>query len=167
MVDLDKASPFKTASPAPASAVEPDVAALQAGTPELRNLQKLTLFSTSHPVTISEEEAIWTAGRLFSRVFDGLVGYLRPERDSELLEHGLVLLWELVQHQWTLIEGQEAVLIDCLFTLRSSKNATVCSSPTFDSAELTIRSWNRQTRSCRSCLRFVIQCTSLDYYELR
>jgi CLIP-associating protein 1/2 len=128
---LDKASPFKTASHAPAFAVEPDVSALQGGTPELRNLQKLTLFSTSHPVTTSEDEAIWTGGRLFARVFEGLVAYLRPERETDLLEHGLVLLWELVQHQWSMIEGQEAVLVDCLFTLRSSKNATVCLIPRY------------------------------------
>jgi len=63
---------------------------------------------------------------LFARIFEGLIAYLKPERESETLEHGLVLLWELVQHQWTLIEGQEAALVDCLFTLRSSKNATVC-----------------------------------------
>lgn len=122
---MDKASPFKTASPAPASAVEPDVAALQSGSPELRNLQKLTLFSTSHPVTTSEDETVWTEGRLFARTFEALVSYLHPDRDVDLLEHGLVLLWELVQHQWTLIEGQEAVLVDTLFTLRSSKNPTV------------------------------------------
>lgn len=97
------------------------------GTPELRNLQKLTLFSTSHPVSENEDEAkkVWTEGRLFGRILDGLLSYLRPERDAELLEHGLVLLWELVQHQWSLMEGQEAVLLDCLFTLRSSKNTTV------------------------------------------
>jgi CLIP-associating protein 1/2 len=95
------------------------------GTPELRNLQKLTLFSTSHPVSEDEAKKVWTEGRLFGRVFDGLLSYLRPERDAELLEHGLVLLWELVQHQWSLMEGQEAVLLDCLFTLRSSKNTTV------------------------------------------
>jgi CLIP-associating protein 1/2 len=68
---------------------------------------------------------------LFARIFEGLVAYLRPERETDLLEHGLVLLWELVQHQWTLIEGQEAVLVDCLFTLRSSKNATVCLIPRY------------------------------------
>jgi CLIP-associating protein 1/2 len=101
------------------------VVALQSGTPELRNLQKLTLFSTSHPLTAGEDDSVWTTGRLFARVFEGLVVYLRPEREIDLLEHGLVLLWELVQHQWTLIEGHEAVLVDCLFTLRSSKNATV------------------------------------------
>jgi CLIP-associating protein 1/2 len=123
---LDKASPFKTVSPAPASAIEPDVTAMQSGTPELRNLQKLTLFSTSHPISTTEDEAVWTQDRLFARIYDGLVGYLRPEQQADLLEHGLVLLWELVQHQWTLIEGQEAVLVDCLFTLRSSRNATVC-----------------------------------------
>jgi len=128
---LDKASPFKTTSPAPASAVEPDVAALQSGAPELRNLQKLTLFSTSHSVTTSEDEAIWTGGRLFARIFEGLVAFLKPERETDSLEHGLVLLWELVQHQWTMIEGQEAVLVDCLFTLRSSKNATVCLLPRY------------------------------------
>jgi CLIP-associating protein 1/2 len=126
---LDKASPFKTVFPAPASAVEGDVVALQSGTPELRNLQKLTLFSTSHPISTDKDESIWTEDRLFARIFEGLVGYLKPEREMDLLEHGLVLLWELVQHQWTLIEGQEAVLVDCLFTLRTSRNAMVCPHP--------------------------------------
>lgn len=72
--------------------------------------------------------------------------YLRPERDLDLLEHGLVLLWELVQHQWALIEGQEAVLVDCLFTLRSSKNATVGPTVPLVDAGADDRSWNRPTR---------------------
>jgi CLIP-associating protein 1/2 len=129
LIDLDKASPFKTNSPAPATAIEADTTALQSGTPEMRNLQKLTLFSTSHPISAEGDEAIWTEGRLFARTFDGLVAFLRPEKEADLLEHGLVLLWEMVQHQWSLIEGQEAVLVDCLFTLRSSRSATVCPAP--------------------------------------
>jgi CLIP-associating protein 1/2 len=129
LIDLDKASPFKTNLPAPAAAIEADTTALQSGTPEMRNLQKLTLFSTSHPISAEGDEAIWTEGRLFARTFDGLVAFLRPEKEADLLEHGLVLLWEMVQHQWSLIEGQEAVLVDCLFTLRSSRSATVCPAP--------------------------------------
>lgn len=53
------------------------------------------------------------------------MSFLRPERQADLLEHGLVLLWELVQHQWTLFEDREAMLVDALFTLRATRNSTV------------------------------------------
>lgn len=53
------------------------------------------------------------------------MSFLRPDREADLLEHGLVLLWELVQHQWTLFEDKEAMLVDSLFTLRATENTTV------------------------------------------
>lgn len=135
MLDLDKASPFKTSAPAPASAIEPDVASLETGSPELRNLQKLTLFSTSHPISDEDSESlsVWKSGRLFERIFNGLMSFLKPDREVDVLEHGLVLLWELVQHQWSLFEDKEAMLVDSLFTLRAAGNPTVSPRMTFNS----------------------------------
>jgi hypothetical protein len=111
---------------------------------------------------------VWTEGKLFTRVLDGLLSFLRPERDAEVLEHGLVLLWELVQHQWSLMEGQEAVLLDCLFTLRSSRNATV-SRLLAERIQrgLLNRYWNLPIRSFRSLPRFAIRSTCSVCFALR
>lgn len=81
--DLDKASPLR-ASATVAAAIEPDIRALGSGNPEMRNLQKLTLFSTSHPITSGEEEEddkrVWEEDRVFDRISDGLLSFLQPER---------------------------------------------------------------------------------------
>jgi CLIP-associating protein 1/2 len=47
-------------------------------------------------------------------------------QSESLLEQALVLLWELVQHQWALFEDKEASLVDALFRLRACSNQTVC-----------------------------------------
>ena len=61
------------------------------GNPEIRNLQKLALFATSHPISLpseadeednQEERRIWDEGRLFDRIFDGLMTFLDPARVS-------------------------------------------------------------------------------------
>jgi hypothetical protein len=83
--DLDKASPLRGTATASA-AIDQDTKALQAGSPDMRNLQKLTLFATSHPITSGEEEEddkkIWDEARLFDRVLDGLLGFLQPDKVS-------------------------------------------------------------------------------------
>lgn len=43
----------------------------------------------------------------------------------DLLEQALVLLWEMVQHQWALFEDRESSLVDALFRLRASDNHIV------------------------------------------
>ena len=72
-----------------------------------------------------EQRRIWEGGKLFDLVFDGLVELLNPSTELPLLENALVLLWELVQHQWILFEDREMALADGLFRLRAHRNHTV------------------------------------------
>ncbi|WVQ85520.1 hypothetical protein IAT38_007685 [Cryptococcus sp. DSM 104549] len=134
---MDKASPLKPTTPSPSSAIIPDLEALASGQPDIRNLQKLALFSSSHPVlpTIEGEEdesadaarRTWAEDGLFERLMDELLAFLRPEKEKELLEQGLVVLWEIVQHQWPLVEDVQK-LCQALFKLRASHDATVLES---------------------------------------
>ncbi|OXG25622.1 protein STU1 [Cryptococcus neoformans] len=136
---LEKASPLKSLAPSPSSAILPDIEALESGAPTLKNLQKIALFCNSHPVrpeSIVEEDEeergafegekrVWEG--LFGRVMDGLIDFLRPDKDKELLEQGLVVLWEIVQHQWPLVDGTQR-LCHGLFRLRESRDAVVLES---------------------------------------
>ena len=84
---LDKASPLKSAQPDPAAAIVGDLEELEKGTPNLKNLQKLALFSESHPLSIDEEEGegderIWKEGKLFDRIFEALTAFLDPAKVS-------------------------------------------------------------------------------------
>ncbi|WWD18182.1 hypothetical protein CI109_102631 [Kwoniella shandongensis] len=131
---LEKASPLKSSSPTPASAIIADIEALESGEPQLRNLQKIALFSAAHPITSVDEEEmegekkIWLEGNMFDRVVNGLWAILSPDKERLLLEQGLVVLWELVQYQWTLFDGQEQTLCDALFRLRASHDVYVLES---------------------------------------
>lgn len=44
---------------------------------------------------------------------------------AEILEQGMVTLWELVQNQWSLCEDREDSLLDALFQLRTSTNTMI------------------------------------------
>jgi CLIP-associating protein 1/2 len=87
-VVLDKASPLRTNGPSPASSIREDVEMLVSGQPELRNLQKLALFATSHPISSDgiddlddeDDKRIWEEDKLFDRVFQGLADFLEPSR---------------------------------------------------------------------------------------
>nr|XP_018264986.1 uncharacterized protein I303_03168 [Kwoniella dejecticola CBS 10117]OBR87144.1 hypothetical protein I303_03168 [Kwoniella dejecticola CBS 10117] len=139
---LDKASPFRSTTPAPSSAISEDLDALTSGQPSLRNLQKIALFSTSHPVNAStneEEEVefeedhkrdlkVWEDDRVFEKILAGLLTFLKPDQEKEILEQGLVVLWEMVQHQWMLFDGHEQELLETLFTLRESQDPTILES---------------------------------------
>ncbi|WVQ71295.1 hypothetical protein IAR50_000822 [Cryptococcus sp. DSM 104548] len=140
---MDKASPLKPTAPSPASAIAPDLQSLSSGNIELRNLQKLALFSSSHPVradpeededllglerdAITAERKIWEDEALFERLLDSLLMFLRPEKNKELLEQGLVVLWEVVQHQWCLVDDM-GKLCQTLFRLRASRDAVILES---------------------------------------
>ncbi|KJE04556.1 protein STU1 [Cryptococcus gattii NT-10] len=136
---LEKASPLKPLTPSPSSAILPDIEALELGAPTFRNLQKIALFCSSHPVrpqpvveegeeerrAFEEEKSVWTG--LFDRVMDGVIDLLRPDKDKELLEQGLVVLWEIVQHQWPLVDDTQR-LCRGLFRLRESHDAVILES---------------------------------------
>ncbi|WRT65948.1 uncharacterized protein IL334_002899 [Kwoniella shivajii] len=122
---LDEVSPLKPSAPAPSSAILPDLEALSNGTPTIRNFQKLTLFSTSHPIHGEEDRKIWEEGKLFEKVLNGLFKFIKPDQDKQLLEQSLVVLWEMVQQQWTLFDEHEQELLEMLFRLRASHNLTM------------------------------------------
>ncbi|WVQ97020.1 hypothetical protein IAU59_004130 [Kwoniella sp. CBS 9459] len=142
---MEKASPLRPTTPAPSSAIIPDVEALESSEPTMRNLQKLALFSSSHPIPAQsyedhaedddgdDDEAerareVWEEDKVFDRVLAGLLRFLRPDQSKELLEQALVLLWELVQHQWALFDSHEQELLETLFRLRASHNPTILES---------------------------------------
>lgn len=88
---LEKATPLELDTPTVAKSIEEDMKALASGQAEIRNLQKLSLFSTSHPISlpvgadpkdIAEEKGVWEEDRLFARVFEGLMAFLDPTRVS-------------------------------------------------------------------------------------
>ncbi|KIR43244.1 protein STU1 [Cryptococcus deuterogattii 99/473] len=136
---LEKASPLKSLTPSPSSAILPDIEALELGAPTFKNLQKIALFCSSHPVrpqpvveeseeerrAFEEEKSVWTG--MFDRVMDGVIDLLRPDKDKELLEQGLVVLWEIVQHQWPLVDDTQR-LCHGLFRLRESHDAVILES---------------------------------------
>ncbi|ORY28597.1 clasp N terminal-domain-containing protein [Naematelia encephala] len=129
----EAATPLKSAVNGSVSSVLDDVEALEAGQPSVHNLQKLLLFSSSHPVSSAvddhEDDAvdrrIWEESRLFERIFDGLMGYFVPHRSQEDLQVALCVLWELIQYQWPLFDSHEVALVDALFRLRATKSAVV------------------------------------------
>lgn len=47
------------------------------------------------------------------------------QQPADILEQGIVTLWELVQYQWPLCEDREDALLDVLFQLRTSCNSMV------------------------------------------
>ncbi len=88
---LEKATPLKASNWTTSVSIAEDVEALVGGQPEIRNLQTLALFSTSHPIAllpeadeedVAEERRIWEEGRLFERIFEGLMAFLDSVRVS-------------------------------------------------------------------------------------
>jgi CLIP-associating protein 1/2 len=69
--------------------------ALQSGQPGIRNLQKLLLYSSEHPIPalgpnvdeddVEDAKKLWEEDRLFERIFDGLMAFLSPDQVSFLL----------------------------------------------------------------------------------
>jgi CLIP-associating protein 1/2 len=85
---MDKATPLRSNGPTPASAIQDDIEALSSGRPDLRDLQKIALFSSSHPISVGESSedvdgedgSIWEENRVFDRIFDGLTDFLQPDQ---------------------------------------------------------------------------------------
>ena len=125
---LDKASPLKSSTAATAVSIALDVESLTSGHAELRNLQKIALFSTSHPIAlladadeedITEEKRVWENERLFERVFEGLMAFLETGKASFI---PLVPLSEALDIAWS------ASIADMLCSLltHSSKHSYSC-----------------------------------------
>jgi CLIP-associating protein 1/2 len=135
---IEQASPLKSETGNAAPCVQEDVTGLLSNTPTLKNLQKLTLFSTNNALPLDMEDAdrneivqrraMWEEDALFDRMFDGLMVFLDPKQPAGLLEQAVVLLWEMVQNQWCLCETREDALLDAVFKLRSSTNPVILES---------------------------------------
>lgn len=91
---LEKASPLKQIGGiGGAKSIQADIDALESGSPTLRNLQKLVLFSgenripvenTADEDDVADATRIWEEERLFERVFEGLMRILTPKQVSAL-----------------------------------------------------------------------------------
>ncbi|KDQ10011.1 hypothetical protein BOTBODRAFT_36634 [Botryobasidium botryosum FD-172 SS1] len=68
-------------------------------------------------------QAIWEGGKAFDRLFEALDSFLQPERDPEVLEYGLCVLWEMVEHQTSYLTELE--VFSLLFRVRFSNHQLV------------------------------------------
>lgn len=104
---------------------------LRRGTSTVAIFQQIAAFSSENaidPLALSDfarNKSVWSDNQTFERLLDGLLEYLLPSQPVQLLEHALVVLWEVVQNQWCLLESREDDLLDALFRLRTSANSIV------------------------------------------
>lgn len=82
------------------------------------------LLSTARPLGSD----IWLGGKLFDKVFAALLRFLDSDtvrEDANIVEHGLVVLWEMLEHQATYFDGHESELYATLFRLRYANHLHV------------------------------------------
>ncbi|KAH7887935.1 clasp N terminal-domain-containing protein [Phlebopus sp. FC_14] len=121
------------------------ISALENGDANVRALQKLALLCSNNPIPNDTASPLspglglplspspfisttrnlpplipdmWTKSKSFERLFDGLVKFLEPTKDSQLLEYALIVVWEILGNQAALLEGREAELFAALFRVR-------------------------------------------------
>ncbi|VDC06929.1 unnamed protein product [Peniophora sp. CBMAI 1063] len=85
-------------------------------------------FSSSRPGAGRGTSDVWTDEKVFSRFFGALKRFLTPERDEELLQLGLIVLWEMMEHLPVLMEDRESDVFAILFTVRYSDKQSVLGS---------------------------------------
>ncbi|EKM59683.1 uncharacterized protein PHACADRAFT_170270 [Phanerochaete carnosa HHB-10118-sp] len=120
---LQKLALFCRENPAnePISPISPDFS----GGP----LSPSPLFGSSHTLPGLKTD-LWVQGKAFERLFAALVLCLDPTRSTSELEYGLIVLWEMLEHQAPLLEGREADIFALLLKVRSCGNATVLQATT-------------------------------------
>ncbi|GJE84641.1 clasp N terminal-domain-containing protein [Phanerochaete sordida] len=120
---LQKLALFCRENPAnePISPISPDFS----GGP----LSPSPLFGSSHAFSGLKAD-LWVQGKAFERLFAALVLYLDPTRSTAELEYGLIVLWEILEHQAPLLEGRETDIFALLLKVRSCGNATVLQATT-------------------------------------
>lgn len=127
------------------------IAALDQGTADVSILKKLTMFCVAHPsvdaisplssslsmpaspspfissagILPSLKPELWTENKSFSRLFNALQKFLSPDKDEELLQYGLIVLWEMLEHLTLPMEGHEAEVFTILLTVRYSNKPQV------------------------------------------
>lgn len=68
---------------------------------------------------------LWSENRSFSRLFNALQKVLSPDKNEELLEYGLIVLWEMLEYLTLPMEGHEAEVFTILLAIRYSNHQRV------------------------------------------
>ncbi|EGO01747.1 hypothetical protein SERLA73DRAFT_166267 [Serpula lacrymans var. lacrymans S7.3] len=133
--------------------LESYITALGEGTADVSVLQKLAQLCMSNPASESDATSplspglglplspspfisvarplppfipdLWTKDKSFSRLLNALFDYLKPSRVTEELEYGLIVLWEILEHQAPFLEGRESDLFSTLLRVRYCSSLNV------------------------------------------
>ncbi|PCH41419.1 hypothetical protein WOLCODRAFT_89263 [Wolfiporia cocos MD-104 SS10] len=127
------------------------IVALEQGSADVPELKSLALLSRQYPVdepgsplspafaapptrslffevprsVPSSASNLWKEDKNIDRLFSALIKFLDPRKDAELLEYGLIVLWELLANQTALLDGREADVFTILLGIRYSARPTV------------------------------------------
>jgi CLIP-associating protein 1/2 len=127
------------------------ITALDQGTGDVSTLKKLATFCVAHPsvdaisplssslsmpaspspfissagILPSLKPELWTENRSFSRLFNALQKFLSPDKGEELLQYGLIVLWEMLEYLTLPMEGHETEVFTILLTVRYSNKQQV------------------------------------------
>ncbi|KAI9448289.1 clasp N terminal-domain-containing protein [Lactarius indigo] len=82
-------------------------------------------FISSAGVLPSLKPELWSENRSFSKLFNALQKFMSPDKNEELLEYGLIVLWEMLEYLTLPMEGHEAEVFTILLTIRYSNHQRV------------------------------------------
>jgi len=127
------------------------ITALDQGTVDVSTLKKLATFCVAHPsvdaisplssslsmpaspspfissalLLPSLKPELWTENRNFTRLFNALQKFLSSDKGEELLQYGLIVLWEMLEYLPLQLEGHEGEVFTILLTVRYSNTQQV------------------------------------------
>ncbi|CAL1702266.1 unnamed protein product [Somion occarium] len=81
----------------------------------------------------------WNQEKNFDRFFNSLIQFLDPTRSPEVLEYGLIVLWEILECQAPLLEGRESDVFSLLLQIRYCGDGNVMQATTDFRDALTTR----------------------------
>ncbi|KAJ7638613.1 clasp N terminal-domain-containing protein [Roridomyces roridus] len=61
---------------------------------------------------------MWGKNKNFDRLFNALLAFLQPTQSEEVLEYGLIVMWEILENQAIYIEGREGDVFSLLLRSR-------------------------------------------------
>ncbi|KIJ70299.1 hypothetical protein HYDPIDRAFT_78420 [Hydnomerulius pinastri MD-312] len=150
---IDHGTPLKGVEPGDrVQELQEFIAALENDDADIRVLRKLMLLCSNNPIPadtasplsprlglpmspspfISITRALpplipdmWTRDKSFDRLWEGLMRFLEPTKDTERLEYALIVVWEILENQAAFLEGRESELFSALFRVRYCNAADV------------------------------------------
>lgn len=149
---VNTASPFWGQGSADrAQELQDYITALEQSSADIRALQNLALLCMQYPIqepnspdvsafsvpltpspmTGSSQSlrslntGLWADRKTADRLLSALIMFLDPQRDGELLEYGLIALWEILEHQAPIVEGRESEVFTVLLQVRYCARTTV------------------------------------------